>query len=99
MLIEVDDKFYMEQMRRLCREAKACNMPLEINLGGLLLNRNYPDDRFWQVAGEEGCMAIRGSDAHSVERVYDPVNEQRAADIATRYGLQLLETVDLRPIR
>lgn len=99
MLIEVDDKFYMNEMRRLCREAKACNMPLEINIAGLLLGKNYPDDRFWQVAGEEGCIAIRGSDAHSVERVWDPVNEQKAADIAKRYGLQLLETVDLRPIR
>ena len=50
------DRDYRDQMRILAREAKSCNMPLEINLMGKWANRNYPDIRFWELAAEEGCM-------------------------------------------
>ena len=97
--IQVDDQFYKAEMRRLCREAKACNVPLEINLLGMSLGKNYPDLRFWETAAEENCIAILGCDAHQEEAVCRPKEERQALEMADRLGLQLLQTVELRPIR
>ena len=94
-----NDKIYRRHVRRLCREAKSCGIPLEINLLGLVGNRNYPDSRFWEVAAEEGCCAILGVDAHSPLAFGDVNTEEKALLLANRYGLELLPTVPLRPIR
>lgn len=99
MNIQVDDKFYQSEMRRLCREAKACNMPLEINLLGMRCGKNYPDIRFWEMAAAENCVAVLGCDAHMVDGVSCPEQEKVALEMVDRLGLQLLETVQLRPIR
>lgn len=97
--IQVDDGFYRQQMRMLCREAKSCNIPLEINLAGLRVGKNYPDERFWQVAAEENCKVILGCDAHAAIQAWDPENEAKAMEMVNRFDLKLLETVELRPIR
>ena len=91
-----DEKAYERQMRDLCREAKACGIPLEINLLGIHSGRHYPNRRFWELAAEEGCKAVLGSDAHSPERVYDPMTEETARKLAGELGLELLETVKLQ---
>lgn len=67
-----DSKVYKEQMRNLIREAKSCNMPLELNLAGLFTDRNYPNRLFWEMIAEEGAVAIKGVDAHSPEFLKDP---------------------------
>lgn len=91
-------KIYAEQMRRLCREAKACGIPLEINLLGLLEERQYPNPIFWEQAAEEGNACILGRDAHSAEHILDTKTEARGMEIVERYSLDLLETVPLRKI-
>lgn len=91
-----DEEVYREEMRKLCQKAKACRMPLEINFLGLYEGRNYPDERFWKIAGEEGCKVIFGADAHSPEAVWRPGVIQRAEDMVEKYGLLLQETVDFR---
>lgn len=93
-----DDKVYQKYMREVCRTAKACGIPLEINMLGVRENRNYPDKRFWQVAGEEGCVAILGSDAHRPEHVWDPETEQKALTFAKQFDLEILQTCTLRAI-
>lgn len=97
--VQVDDKLYKEEMRRLCREAKSCGIPLEINLLGIRSGRNYPDIRFWETAAEENCIAILGCDSHDVQAACDPKSERIALDMAARLGLEVLETVNLRSIR
>ena len=97
--IQTDDKFYKEQMRRLCREAKSCRIPLEINLAGMRIGKNYPDIRFWEVAAEEGNQVVIGCDAHSTEQAWDPEYEALALEMMKNLGLDLLEEVELRPIR
>lgn len=87
---------YDRQMRRLCRAAKDCGVPLEINLLGLREGRHYPDLRFWRVAAEEGNPVVLGSDAHRPRDVWDPETERRALEIVDSLGLPLLETVELR---
>ncbi len=91
-----DLRVYERYMRQLCREARQCRIPLEINLLGIRENRHYPADAFWRIAGEEGCWAILGSDAHESESVYVPDNEKRALQLVRKYGLPLLETVQLQ---
>lgn len=93
------DNLYRQQMRRLCRESASCGIPLEINILGLLKNRHYPDLRFWEIAGEENCAVILGRDAHTPEQLTDTDCLGRAEQIVSNFGLRLLETASLRPIR
>lgn len=94
-----EDPVYRLHMKRLCREAKACKVPLEINLLGIRTKRHYPDSRFWEVAAEEGCSVILGCDSHDVAAACDTASEKIALDMVDRLGLPLLHTVPFRPIR
>lgn len=92
------DGDYRENMRLICREAKGCGLPLEINLLGFLKNRNYPDRRFWELAAEEGCSVVLGCDTHAAEHLLETETEDKALQLVSELGLNLLETVPLRPI-
>ena len=83
-------------MRKLCRAAKELDMPLEINLLGLRTGRNYPDDLFWRIAGEEGNTAVLGCDAHKPEQLCAAQWEKTALELAEKYRLNLLQTVPIR---
>ena len=93
-----DDKTYEFHMRRLCKAAKSCNMPLEINLWGLQCGKNYPDTRFWRVAAEEGNTVVIGADAHEAWAVDNREKEAIAMEIVKQFDLPLLKTVELRKI-
>lgn len=93
-----DPHIYRSHMRDLCRGAKQSGTPLEINLLGIASGRHYPNERFWEIAAEEGCQCILGIDAHSPAHILNPQPEEKALEIVRRYGLELLETVDLRPV-
>ncbi len=90
-----EDKRYRQQVRRICREAKSCGMPLEINLLGVWEQRNYPHEPFWAVAAEEGCRVVIGRDAHRPEALLDAPSEEKAMELVSRYGLALLLDVEL----
>ena len=91
-----EEGFYKEQARRICREAKSCGMPLEINLLGIRDGRHYPNPFFWEMAAEEGCNVILGRDAHEPEQLLMEQFEQRGLDMVRRYNLNLLHTVPVR---
>ncbi|MCI9336631.1 MAG: histidinol-phosphatase [Lachnospiraceae bacterium] len=91
-----DERIYQEEMRRLCRKAKSLQIPLEINLLGIYEERHYPDERFWKIAGEEGCKVLFGTDAHNPEALNCPRVLQAAENIVRRHGLQVQETVEFR---
>lgn len=93
-----EDAAYRQQIRRLCRAAKACDTPLEINLLGLYLGRHYPNRRFWEIAAEEGCRVILGCDAHRPDAFMDPKPEAEARKMVAELGLELLEDIHLRGI-
>ena len=89
-----EDAVYRRHMARLCREAKSCGIPVEINFLGIREGRYYPNDRFWQVAGEEGCKVIFGADAHSPDVVTDMATEEKALAMVKKYGLDLIQQVE-----
>ena len=93
-----DDCFYDTQMRRICREAVACGIPLEINLLGLGQNRSYPLERFWRIAAEKGNQAVLGRDAHSPDAFFDHETIQRARLFAESMGVSITEKITLRRI-
>lgn len=93
-----DEKIYREHVRRLCKEAKNCDIPLEINLLGIGTGRNYPNRLFWEVAAEENCDCIIGCDAHTPGAIVKASAEQKALKLARDLELHLIDTVKLRPI-
>lgn len=93
-----DPKIYQRHIRRLCQEAKACGVPLEINLLGIRTGRNYPNRMFWEVAAEENCDCIIGCDAHFPRDITDTEAEQKALALVRDLGLHLMDTVKLRSI-
>ena len=81
------DEVYAEEMTRLCRRAKALDIPLEINVLGLRLGRCYPNDRFWPIVRALGCRAVLGCDAHDPNDVAHPEQLKTALAYAARFGV------------
>lgn len=94
-----DEKFYRAESRRLCQAAKACSIPLEINLLGFREGRHYPNRVFWECAAEENCPVILGVDAHQPQNFQHTNSEERALEIIRSLGLHLLETVEPRILK
>jgi histidinol-phosphatase (PHP family) len=94
-----DERTYRKHMRLICTEAKRCGIPLEVNMLGKMLDRNYPNPVFWELAAEEGCDVILGCDAHAPEHLLREDTERQLLAMIRSYGLNLLETVPLRKIK
>lgn len=86
-----DEAIYRREMTRLCRFCKAHNIPLEINLLGIMDHRHYPKDLFWQIASQVGNTAIVGCDAHRPEVLKDHELHRRGEAWAKRFSIPLLE--------
>ena len=89
-------QLYRHHMRDICREARACGMPLEFNLLGLSCGKNYPNRIFWEMAAEAGCDVVLGRDAHDPEALLDEKTEEQALQILTSLGISPIKTVKLR---
>jgi histidinol-phosphatase (PHP family) len=90
-----DESVYRTEMRRLCREAKACGVPLEYNLLGLGTHRHYPNPIFWEEAAVVGNKVILGWDAHAPSWVAQPELEARGDAFLRSLGLTRIETLTL----
>lgn len=86
-------EIYEKHIRGLCSTLKKLGVPAEINFLGLIEHRNYPNPRFWKIAGEEGVETVFGADSHAPERVFLPECEERAMAMVKQYGLKLIENV------
>jgi histidinol-phosphatase (PHP family) len=65
---------------------------------GKMLDRNYPNPVFWELAAEEGCDVILGCDAHAPEHLLREDTERQLLAMIRSYGLNLLEKAPLRNI-
>ncbi len=93
-----DKEFYKVEMTRLCRAAKAFSVPLEVNMLGLADGRHYPSDRFYRIAAEVGNELVIGCDAHEPSALLDLEAQKKTREFAEKYGLNILETVELKKI-
>ncbi len=84
-----EDATYEREMRRICREANRFGVPVELNFLGIRGGRNYPDDRFWRIAGEEGCEVVFGFDAHDPMGAYDGESLKVAERMVEQFGLKV----------
>ena len=86
-----EESVFNKHMRRLCEGMKAMEVPLELNLLGVLENRRYPNLRFWKIAQEVGNVAILGVDAHAPEQLLRTDTVEKAKKIAAEFGLPLID--------
>ncbi len=84
---------YEKEMRRLLTGLLPYHLPIEINLHGLAGKRNYPNERFWKIAGEMGNPTVIGSDAHCPEEVYDRESIAKGLELAQRCGVKLIDSI------
>ncbi|MCR5006724.1 MAG: histidinol-phosphatase [Clostridiales bacterium] len=89
------DEVYDNIMRPVCQAAKALDMPLEINLLGLVQGRVYPTERFFKMAAEEGCRAVIGVDAHAPEMLNNEALFQKGIQFARACGVRLMGTLSI----
>lgn len=93
--VHCEESFYRSEMRRLCREAKACGVPLELNLLGLGQHRHYPAPAFWEEAAVVGCKAVLGWDAHAADWLTQTKPEEEAIAYLDSLGIRRLECLTL----
>lgn len=93
-----DRSVYRHHMGQLCRFARQAEIPLEINLLGLISGRHYPSSEFFALAAEEGCKVALGLDVHDPAHITNLKPEQNALEMVRHYGLNLLETVELKSV-
>ena len=90
---------YQKEMRKICVASRENNVPLELNFLGIRQHRVYPNDAFWQIAGEEKAPVTFGFDAHSVKHAFDGESLLKAKQIVEEYGLNYIGVPKLRLIR
>ena len=93
-----DPAVYREHAGTVCRAAKDCGLPLEINFLGMREGRHYPNPLFWEVAAEEGCTVIFGCDAHDPDGARPGREEQTGLELVNRLGLKLVEDTPVRSL-
>ena len=97
---EHGEAYYTREMTRLCNEAKALDIPLELNFLGLAEGRAYPCHAFWEIAGKVGNKVIFGCDAHDADAMANPDTVAVAETWVRQHGLDLIDRVALhRPTR
>ena len=86
-----DESVWKREYRRLCEGAKRLDIPLEINFLGMRGNRHYPNEKFFEIAGQVGNKVVFGADAHEPWFVNDIISEEKAKEMVKKLGLQLIE--------
>ena len=77
---------YEKLMRRLVKALKAHNMPIEINVNGYTVGKQYPNKKFVEIGVQEGCEFILGVDAHKPEAILDEKNYQGCIGLVENLG-------------
>ena len=90
-----NETVYRTHMRRLCREARACGVPLEYNLLGYGTHRHYPNPIFWEEAAAVGNKVILGWDAHAPSWLKKQHLETEADAFLKSLGINRIETLTL----
>lgn len=87
------EETYKRHMTRLCQYLKQKEIPVEINMLGLLEKRHYPCAPFLHIAQQLGNTAIIGYDAHQPERLTRLDARETCRQLAEQYTLPLVESL------
>ena len=90
-----DLDFYREESDRLILAAKSLDIPLEVNMYGLVDGRHYPNPAFWDRVSRLGAKVILGRDAHKVIRVHNESEFPAAYRFIEKHKLDLIESIDI----
>ena len=91
-----DQDYYLSEMARIIEASKKYGVPLEYNLLGHALGRQYPRRDFWALAGELGAEVILGCDAHEPQRVAVKWEILEAKKLLSECNAKLLDKIELR---
>ncbi len=91
-----DGEFVEFEYERMIRAAIETKTPLEINLCGVRSGRNYPNRRFWRLAGELSAEVVIGSDAHAPYQIAVEEELAFAKSLVEKYSLRLTENFPLK---
>lgn len=86
-------EIYVKHYTRLCEYLKSKDIPIEINLLGLSLNRHYPSSAFMEIARNTGNKAVIGFDAHCPEFLEDNYSLDKVRKLAEKYSLELVDFI------
>lgn len=86
-----DPADYEREMERLCRVALEKNIPLEINLYGVIKGGHYPNERLWRIAAAVGNEVILGIDAHRPWMLCRDDMIEAGRELAERCGIRLID--------
>ena len=76
---------------KLCEAALKLNIPLELNMYGLVDGRHYPSETFFKIAAAVGNTIVAGCDAHSPGRLNDPEELKNTAAFCEKFGISPVE--------
>ena len=97
--IDFDDyDVYKTQVEKICKASKEYDVPLEINFQGISLGRDYPKEKFWEIAGKIGCPVTFGFDAHHTSAACDLESLPKAMEIVKKYNLNYIGKPKLKKL-
>ena len=76
---------------KLCEAAKRLDIPLELNMYGLVDERHYPNETLFKIASAVGNTVVAGFDAHTPGRLNDPDELKNMKAFAARCGVTPIE--------
>lgn len=85
------DEVYEEYFLRLCQYLKAHDIPVEINLLGVVENRHYTSERFLKIAKKAGNSVIIGCDAHTPDRLSNAEYVNACRKMAEKLELPIVD--------
>jgi len=85
-----DVEIFQREIQKICIAAREFDIPLEINFLGIRDGRNYPNDAFWEIAGEEKSPVTFGFDSHEAIDAYDGNSLVRAMELVKKYNLNYI---------
>ena len=89
---------FLSEMERILKEAERLDMPIEYNLLGKALERNYPTDSFWRLAADFDVRVILGCDSHSPRRVADKDEIDAAEKYLATLGIKPIDEIELKKV-
>lgn len=85
------DEIYETHYLRLCHYLKEKQIPVEINLLGVVEKRHYTSEKFLRIAQKAGNSVIIGCDAHTPDRLDFTEGHALCRSLAEQFPLPIVD--------